>query len=119
MKKILNKMLYPPIWLMTLLTVASAVVLPLVFIKGWKESPIAYAVYVLAFYTVSVLCLFFGKVLPKQYKEIKQKIYANPFGNKYMTDAAFKVRVSLYFSLAIQKYLLYDVRQSKNRWYSL
>lgn len=101
MKKILNKMLYPPIWLMTLLTVASAVVLPLVFIKGWKESPIAYAVYVLAFYTVSVLCLFFGKVLPKQYKEIKQKIYANPFGNKYMTDAAFKVRVSLYFSLAI------------------
>lgn len=101
MKKILNKMLYPPIWLMTLLTVASAVVLPLVFIKGWKESPIAYAVYVLAFYTVSVLCLFFGKVLPKQYKEIKQKIYANPFGNKYMTDAAFKVRVSLYSSLAI------------------
>ena len=101
MKKILNKMLYPPIWLMTLLTVASAVVLPLVFIKGWKESPIAYAVYVLAFYTVSVLCLFFGKVLPKQYKEIKQKIYANPFGNKYMTDAAFKGRVSLYFSLAI------------------
>ena len=101
MKKILNKMLYPPIWLMTLLTVASAEVLPLVFIKGWKESPIAYAVYVLAFYTVSVLCLFFGKVLPKQYKEIKQKIYANPFGNKYMTDAAFKVRVSLYSSLAI------------------
>lgn len=101
MKKILNKMLYPPIWLMTLLTVASAVVLPLVFIKGWKESPIAYAVYVLAFYTVSVLCLFFGKVLPKQYKEIKQKIYANPFGNKYMTDATFKVRVSLYSSLAI------------------
>lgn len=101
MKKILNKMLYPPIWLMTLLTVASAVVLPLVFIKGWKESPIAYAVYVLAFYMVSVLCLFFGKVLPKQYKEIKQKIYANPFGNKYMTDAAFKVRVSLYSSLAI------------------
>ena len=101
MKKILNKMLYPPIWLMTLLTVASAVVLPLVFIKGWKESPIAYAVYVLAFYTVSVHCLFFGKVLPKQYKEIKQKIYANPFGNKYMTDAAFKVRVSLYSSLAI------------------
>ena len=101
MKKILNKMLYPPIWLMTLLTVASAVVLPLVFIKGWKESPIAYAVYVLAFYTVSVLCLFFGKVLPKQYKEIKQKIYTNPFGNKYMTDAAFKVRVSLYSSLAI------------------
>ena len=89
MKKILNKMLYPPIWLMTLLTVASAVVLPLVFIKGWKESPIAYAVYVLAFYTVSVLCLFFGKVLPKQYKEIKQKIYANPFGNKYMTVIRF------------------------------
>ena len=41
-KKIFNKILYPPIWLMILLTVVSAVTLPVVFIKGWEETPIAY-----------------------------------------------------------------------------
>ena len=100
-KKVLNKILYPPLWLMILFGVASAVLLPLVFIKGWEETPVAYAAYVVAFYTVSVLCLFFAAVLPGKYNKIKQKVQDHPLGNKYMTDAAFKVRLSLYTSLAI------------------
>lgn len=36
---------------MILLGAASAVLLPLVFIKGWEETPVAYAAYVAAFYT--------------------------------------------------------------------
>lgn len=100
-KKVITKILYPPIWMMITLTAISVVVLPLIFIRGWDETPIAYVAYVLAFYTVLVLCLFFALTLPKKYKEIKQKVYANPLGNKYMTDAAFKVRISLYSSLAI------------------
>ena len=105
-KTIFKKLLFPPVWLMILLTAASAVLLPLVFIKGWEETPVAYVVYVMAFYTVTVLSVFFAMVLPKQYQKIKQKVYDHPFGNKYMTDAAFKVRVSLYTSLAIN--LLYS-----------
>lgn len=105
-KNVLKKVLYPPIWLMILLGVASAVLLVLIFIKGWEQTPVAYAAYVVAFYTVSVLCLFFVAVLPGKYKEMKQKIYDHPFGNKYMTDAAFKVRISLLTSLAIN--LLYS-----------
>lgn len=100
-KKILNKILYPPIWLMVLFAVVSAAALAVVFIKGWEETPVAYAVYVIAFYTVTALCLFFAVVLPKRYKEIKQRIYDHPIGNKYMTDAAFKVQISLFVSLAI------------------
>ncbi|MBQ8558991.1 MAG: hypothetical protein IJ439_03280 [Tyzzerella sp.] len=106
-KKIFNKILYPPIWLMILLTVVSAVILPIVFVKGWEESPVAYISYIIAFYSVMILSTFFAEVLPKRYKEIKQKVYDHPLGNKYMTDAAFKVRISLYISLAIN--LVYSV----------
>ena len=100
-KEILNKVLYPPIWLMILLTIVSVVVLPLVFIRGWEETPIAYAAYVVSFYTVLVISMFLTQVLPKQYREVHQKIYDHPIGNRYMTDAAFKVRISLYISLGI------------------
>lgn len=63
-KRIFTKILYPPIWLMILLTAVSAVALSAVFIKGWNESPVAYVVYVLSFYTLVVLTLFFAMVLP-------------------------------------------------------
>lgn len=106
-KSIFMKILYPPIWLMILLTVVSAVALSTVFINGWNESPVAYAVYVLSFYTVTVLTLFAVMVLPKQYKKMRQMVHDHPLGNRYMTDAAFKVRISLFVSLGIN--LVYSV----------
>lgn len=106
-KRIFMKILYPPIWLMILLTVVSTVALSTVFIKGWNESPVAYVVYVLSFYTVTVLTLFAVMVLPKQYKKMRQMVHDHPLGNRYMTDAAFKVRISLFVSLGIN--LVYSV----------
>lgn len=104
-KKICKKLLFPPVWLMAVLTVLSAAALTFVFVKGLEESPVAYVTYVLAFYTLSVVCVFCSIILPKRYKEIKQRIYQSPLGNRYMTDAAFRTRVSLNSSLAIN--LLY------------
>lgn len=106
-KRIFAKILYPPIWLIILLTVVSAVALSTVFIKGWNESPAAYVVYVLSFYTLTALTLFAVMVLPKQYKKMKQMVHDHPIGNRYMTDAAFKVRISLFVSLGIN--LAYSV----------
>lgn len=100
-----KKMLFPPIWMMVLLVIISAISLPVIFIKGLSEAPIAYVVYVIAFYTLSVVCIFFAMVLPKRYKAIKQKIYDTPIGNRYMTDASFRTHISLYISLGIN--LLY------------
>lgn len=100
-RKFGKKILYPPIWVMIFLAIISAVALSLIFIKGLEESIIAYFIYVIAFYSVSVISVFLATVLPKRYKEIRQKIYDNPLGNKYMTDAIFKVKISLYISLAI------------------
>ena len=104
-KKFGKKLLFPPIWLMVLLTALSAVLLVMVFLKGWEEAPIAYAIYVLAFYTLTVVSVFCSMVLPKQYKQIKQKIYENPLGTRYMTDRVFRTKISLCLSLGIN--LLY------------
>lgn len=115
-KKVGKKLLFPPVWLMVILTVVSAVALAAVFLKGWEETPVAYAVYVLAFYTLCVVTVFAVMVLPKQYRQIKQKISDNPLGNRYMTDSAFRAKISLYLSLCIS--LLY-VGTNLWSWYML
>ena len=104
-KKIGKKALFPPVWLMVILTIVSAVALTLVFVKGMEQSVFAYIVYVLAFYTLSVVSIFCALVLPKQYGAIKRKIYDNPLGNRYMTDRVFRTNISLTVSLVIS--LLY------------
>ncbi len=100
-KKIGKKLLFPPVWLMALLTIASAALLTIIFVKGMEQSIPAYVVYVLAFYTLSTASIFCALVLPKQYKEIKQKIYDNPLGNRLMTDRVFRTNISLSVSFVI------------------
>ena len=100
-KKIGKKLLFPPTWLMVILVIVSAVALTLVFVKGMEQSIPAYIVYVLAFYTLTVVTIFCAMVLPKQYSTIKQKIYDNPLGNRYMTDRVFRTNVSLSISFVI------------------
>lgn len=104
-KQLLNKLLYPPVWLILLLTAVSAAALAAVFIRGLDAHPVAYAIYVVAFYTVSVLTLACIRTFPKYFKSAKGKIYAHDLGRRYMTDAAFKTRVNLYRSLILN--LLY------------
>ena len=106
-KKLGKKLLFPPVWLLVLLTIVSAVLLIMVFLKGWEQQAVAYFVYALAFYTLCVVTLFCALVLPKQYHRIRQKIYAHPFGNRYMTDRAFRTALGLHLSLFIS--LLYVV----------
>ena len=100
-KRIGKKLLFPPVWLMVVLAVVSAAALIFIFIKGMEQSIPAYIAYVLAFYTLSVVTIFCAMVLPKQYSTIKQKIYDNPLGNRYMTDRVFRTNVSLSISFVI------------------
>lgn len=100
-KSLCKKILYPRVWLMILLVLLSAAALTVVFVKGWDESLLAYGTYVLSFYSLTVVCLSAYTVLPARYRKIKNQIYANKFGNRYLTDVAFKTHVSLYASLAI------------------
>ena len=99
--KIGKKLLFPPIWLMVILVIVSAAALTFVFVKGMEQSIPAYIAYVLAFYTLSVVTVFCAMVLPKQYSTIKQRIYDNPLGNRYMTDKVFRTNISLSISFVI------------------
>ena len=90
---------------MGILGIVSGILLTAVFLKGWEQSVLAYIVYVVAFYTLTAICAYCTAVLPKQFRQVKGKIYDNPLGNRYMTDRAFRTKVSLYLSLGIN--LLY------------
>ena len=94
-----NKLLFLPFWLILFLSGISAVALVSVFINGWENSVFAYAVYVLSFYTLSVLTLWFLRVFPRWRREVKQKVANHPYANRYLTDIYFKTKVSLYLSL--------------------
>ena len=100
-KKLGRKLLFPPVWLMAILVIISAVVLTLVFVKGMEQSVPAYIAYVLAFYTLTVVTVFCVMVLPKRYSTIKQKIYDHPLGNRFLTDRVFRTNVSLSVSFVI------------------
>ena len=104
-KKTAKKLLFLPFWLILILTVSSAVLLTLVFVKGWEQHFLACFVYALAFYTLTVVTVFCVMVLPKQLGRIRETIYGNPFGNRYLTDRVFRTKISLCLSLTIS--LLY------------
>ena len=93
-KKAGKKLLFPPVWLIVIVAVISAAALAVVFMEGLDTSPIVwvsglvYAVYVLAFYSLTVICAACALVFPGCYRKIKQMIYHTKIGNKYMTDAA-------------------------------
>ncbi|MBQ8783760.1 MAG: hypothetical protein IJZ57_08335 [Clostridia bacterium] len=100
MKNFFKRLLFPPLWMIAVLVIFSAVTVPLALIKWGSESPFSYLAYVVAFYTVCAVTAFFCVVFPKKYKEIKKKIHSTAIGNRYMTDAAFRTHISLYLSLS-------------------
>ena len=122
-KKIGKKLLFPPIWLMVILVILSAVALALVFVRGMEETIPAYIVYVLAFYTLSVVTVFCAMVLPKQYSTIKQKIYDDPLGNRFLTDRVFRTNVSLSVSFVISMLYvglnLWSWHMLKSYWFTV
>lgn len=113
-KKIGKKLLFPPGWVMVILTVISVAVLIVVFVNGWEQTVIAYGVYPLSAYTLCTVTLYLIHVLPGKYRMVRQKVYDNPLGNRYMTDRVFRTTVSLYIALVIN--LLYVALQGV-QWY--
>ncbi|MBQ8904260.1 MAG: hypothetical protein IJY73_10655 [Oscillospiraceae bacterium] len=99
--KKLIRLLYPPVWIIALLVPICTAALIYTFIGGYEAHPVAYFTYVLSFYTLTVVVMRCIKVVPKQYRAAKKKIYDNPIGNRYFTDHKFKTHVILYRNLAV------------------
>lgn len=97
--KKLIKLLYPPIWLVVLLTLICTAALVFIFIEGYEEHFLSYFVYVISFYTLTAIVMRCIKSVPGQYKAVKKKIYSNPTGEKLMTDMEYRAHILLYGSL--------------------
>jgi len=122
-KKIGKKLLFPNVLIILLLIIISTALLVYVFVNGLETAAIAYVSYLISFYGLTVLVIRLCMVLPKQYRNIKQKVYDNPWGNRYMTDVAFRTKISLHMSLGI--HLLYVgmnvvlAFMNKTRWFGI
>ena len=104
-KKFGKKLLFPPLWAILVLTVLCAAGLAAVFAGGYTEHPLAYAVYVLAFYTLCALCLYCWKVLPGQIGRIKKALLDRPAIGKLASDKPLQRLLGMYCSLLVS--LLY------------
>lgn len=98
-KKIGKNLLFPPTWVILIITIISVVSLVEIFANGWEMSPVAYCCYVLSFYALVVVCVVLYKVLPRCCRILKKKLHENRYSDRYLTDVIFKTRVGLYRSL--------------------
>lgn len=112
LKKILNKILYPPVRVIILCTVVGfpAMIISLKFLS--ETNPISYISYVLSAYALTVLCASFPRAKRRCKElicgdELKTIVAFRSFMNRhkytslYMNDIEFRARVSLYSRLAI------------------
>lgn len=100
-RKKLLKLIFPPIWTLVLLVPICAAALVYIFLNSMDSHPLAYAAYVLSFYTLSAVTARCIRDIPKHYRAAKRKVYENPVGGRYMTDFKFRTHVSLFGSLSV------------------
>lgn len=96
-KKILTRIMHPHTVIIFLLTTLSATGLFYVFYNGNEESIVAYAVYVISFYTLSIIVF----ATPPIFKKCKDIIYGNAHAIRYLTETELRTRISLCFGTLI------------------
>lgn len=96
-KKILQKLLFPPLAVIILLVPISIALLVYTFAFGSDNDAIAYVTYVLSAYALTVICCK-TPVIFKKAKNVKQE---NRYIQMYVNDPQLRVKISLYFTLAL------------------
>lgn len=104
MKKVLaifSKLLYPPIWVLLFIPPVVFSVLIYIFLTEQNNNALAYPIYGLSAYCLTVLIL----PLPKRIRNAKvcvmRRINGTAFGSKYVSDLAFRGSVSIYQGIAV------------------
>jgi len=93
----LKKFIFPHPIIIFILFSFSMVSLIYVFLYKLEMHPVAYALYVVAFYTLVVVCAR----IPGIVKWVKEKLHANKYTDMYLTDKDLRVRISMYRGLLI------------------
>lgn len=96
-RPIVQRLLYPNIWIVVLLALTSVMGLVCVFGKGLEQRWMAYMLYPLSAYALVILSLrvcLLGRIL-------KERLYKNAFYHRYKSDLDFKAYISCHVSMGI------------------
>lgn len=100
-KRILHKILFPGLAIVLLCTAVTIALLVYTFVFNHEDSPIACPAYAFSAYTLTIACIWTAKEAGETKKRLEKAVRSVPLLDRYLTDAAFKVHVSLYLSLGI------------------
>ena len=93
---ILNKLLHPPKWVLFLVPPVIFAALIYIFLIGQKNSALAYPIYGLSAYCLTILILPLPKLMRNTKVCVMQRISDTEFGGKYVNDLAFRGNISIY-----------------------
>ena len=96
-KKIAKMLLFPHTFVVFILFNLCAVGLAYIFWNHWEESIPAILFYVIAFYTLVIVCVR----IPRIVKWVKMRADSNEHIHTYLTDKDLRMRESLYRGLLI------------------
>ena len=93
---IFNKLLHPPKWVLFLVPPVVFAALIYIFLIGQKNSALAYPIYGLSAYCLTILILPLPKLMRNTKVCVMQRISDTEFGGKYVNDLAFRGNISIY-----------------------
>ncbi len=104
MKKALTdiqKLLHPPKWVLFLAPPVVFAVLIYIFCTGQNTSALAYPIYGLSAYCLTILILPMPKRIRSTKARMMRRINSTTFGRKYVNDLSFRGNVSLYRGMTV------------------
>lgn len=105
-KMIMKRILYPPKWVLLIVPPASFAALIFVFVSKKTESMLAYPIYCMSAYSLTVLCAAVPDIMRKTARMIKgsrimKRISSVEIMNRYLGDMAFRGNLSIYQGMTV------------------
>ncbi len=98
---ILGTLLHPPGWAAALAAPAAFAALVYVFVTGRETHILAYPVYAVSAYCLTVLALALPTWIRRAKAAVLRRITGTAFGRRYLRDLAFRGSVSIYQGMAV------------------
>ena len=92
LRTIINRLLFPNIILKLAFTIFSAAMLTYTFTYGAEDTPLAYSVYLISAYTLTVLAIHAVQITKQGVNDIISK---RPYAVRYLSDPVLRAEISL------------------------
>ena len=107
---IVDKLLHPPKWVLFLVSPVVFAALISIFCIGQKNSALAYPIYGLSAYCLTILILPLPRLLRNAKACAMQRLNDTKFGGRYVNDLAFRGNVSIYQGMMVNfLYVLFRI----------